>query len=155
MPADLEVHLIADNYHPQTRQGQSLAGPPPALPHPLHLELRQLAQYGQALVRACLGPAYRRRTLSLIHHVVEPRKQFCDCPAKVLLGQFRNRFVEGRGLILCAWVRLDWQALRASPGNPRLSSHEFPRSLATRIAREKRQAAAVRFLNRIVGCSWV
>ena len=38
--------------HPQAPQGQSLAGPPSALPPPLHSHLRQLAQSGRALVRA-------------------------------------------------------------------------------------------------------
>jgi putative transposase len=37
--------------HPQASAGQSLAGAAAALPHPLHPELRQLAQPGRALVR--------------------------------------------------------------------------------------------------------
>ncbi len=53
VPADLEVHLIADNYAThKTSQGQSLARAPSALPPPPHPHLRQLAQSGGALVRA-------------------------------------------------------------------------------------------------------
>ena len=35
---------------------------------------------------------------ALTRHAVEPRKQFCDRPAKALPGQFGNRFVQRRGL---------------------------------------------------------
>ena len=53
VPAELAVHLIADNYathkHPRVK---ALAGAPPALSHSLHSDLRQLAQPGRTLVRA-------------------------------------------------------------------------------------------------------
>ena len=53
IPADLEMHLIADRLRDsQASQGQSVARAPSALSHPLHAYLLKLAQPDRALVRA-------------------------------------------------------------------------------------------------------
>lgn len=53
VPAQLDVHLILDNYRDaQNGSDQALAPQATALPSPLHADQRVLAQYGGALARA-------------------------------------------------------------------------------------------------------
>ena len=52
VPADLDVHLICDNYTThKTPAVSEVAGRAPPLPHALHPDLLVLAQPGRALVR--------------------------------------------------------------------------------------------------------
>ena len=52
VPADLDVHLICDNYGTHKSPGhQDMAGRPPPVPHALHPDLFQLAQPGRTVVR--------------------------------------------------------------------------------------------------------
>ena len=52
VPAELDVHLICDNYAThKTPDGRKWLGRPPAVPHALHPDLLLLAQPGRALVR--------------------------------------------------------------------------------------------------------
>ena len=52
VPADLDVHLVCDNYATHnTARDQDLAGPPPALPRPLHPDRLVLDEPGRTLVR--------------------------------------------------------------------------------------------------------
>ena len=57
VPAELDVHLICDNYSTHSADGGALAGCAPQVPHALHPDLLILAQPGRALVRVADRPA--------------------------------------------------------------------------------------------------
>ncbi len=77
VPADLDVHLVCDNYATHnTARDQDLARPPPALPRPLHPDGLVVDEPGRALVRPadrqadpprrphlCAGPGERHQGL--------------------------------------------------------------------------------------------